>query len=352
MTETGAVLPSTFAAGVRLPYAALPEAVWGWVADRLGGPVVEVVDQRGGFSPGVAATVRAASGPGLFVKAVTDVIGPGLHNPDGLRFARNERDRALRLPEVPGVLRPNGSTELVVDGDHWVVLTFPLLAGSTPQHPWSPVDAVRCLDRLAAVRAALTPSPWPEDPEATAAMVDFLSGWQQLADAPDGGDAADAAEEPDPWRTDPWIVAHLEELLGMERQLTGRLAGDTLSHWDLRADNIVLTADDVWFVDWAHARNAAGWLDAALLTADIVASGADRGDGGRLDVAGLVDRHPAFAGAGQETVLAVLSSLAATLHCFSRRPATPGLPTIRGWQDRTAAAILRYVRRSLDASAG
>jgi thiamine kinase-like enzyme len=175
-------------------------------------------------------------------------------------------------------------------------------------------------------------------------MVEFLSGWQQLAGS---GDADD-----DSWIIDPWIAERLDDLIAAEREMTARIAGNTLSHWDLRADNIVLTADEVWFVDWAHARNAAGWLDAALLTADIVASGADCGDGGGIDVARLIEQHPVFTGADPDTVLAVLASLAATLHRFSRRPSTPGLPTIRGWQGRTAEALLRYVRRRFAESGG
>lgn len=55
-------MPSTYAAGVRLPFRQLPREVVGWIEHHLGAPVVDHEDRQGGFSPGVAAVVTAADG--------------------------------------------------------------------------------------------------------------------------------------------------------------------------------------------------------------------------------------------------------------------------------------------------
>lgn len=319
--------PASFAAGVRLPYAELPEPVRSWIAAQLDAPITQIVDRQGGFSPGVAATVRSSSGSGLFVKAVSGTI-----NADSLRMYRNERDRGLRLPRLPGILKPNGSTEILVADQQWIVITFPLLEGSTPRHPWSSEDAVRVLDAILALQRQLTPSPWREDGQQTADMIDFLSGWQKLA-----------ATHDDPWSADPWILRHLESLSRLERQVLDRIPGDTLCHWDLRADNIMITTDAVWLVDWAHARNAAAWVDPVLLLADVVSSRAGGGDESHLDVEGLL-AHPVFEPVSADQAVGLIGSLGAALHLASRKPAPPGLATIRNWQRLTSDAILEFVR--------
>ena len=321
-------LPASYAAGVRLGYRDLPEEVRDWIAGQLSAPIVEAVDRRGGFSPGATATVHAEDGSGLFIKAVTDAI-----NVDALQIYRNERDRSIRLPRRPGILKLSGSVELTVDDQQWIVIAFPLLDGAPPAHPWAKADAVRCLDLADRLAIELTPSPWPEDPEQTQHMINFLSGWQQVA-----------ADESDPWRSD--AGKELAARIDAEQEMLAALPGNTLSHFDLRADNIMITGEDqVWFVDWAHARNAARWFDALLLIADIVSSGADLADGGEIDVAELLDNHPACARVSRPIKISLLSSLAATLHAASRKPSAPGLPTIRSWQDLTAESIQRFVRR-------
>jgi hypothetical protein len=323
--------PASFAAGVRLAYADLPEPVQSWIADQFDAPITEIIDRRGGFSPGVAATVRTTTGSGLFVKAVSDAI-----NTDSFRMYRDERDRGLRLPRLPGILKPKGSTEVRCGDQRWIVITFPLLEGSTPVHPWSATDAIACLDTIRQLQRRLTPSPWNEVGEQTAEMIDFLSGWQRLA-----------ATEDDPWLADPWVARHLEALVGLERRVMARIPGNTLCHWDLRADNIMMTASGVWLVDWAHARNASAWVDPALLVTDFVASGADRCDGGDIDLDDLLANHPAFDSVPVDHVIGLIGSLGASLHVAAARPAPPNLPTIRDWQRRTAGSLVDWARPRL-----
>lgn len=320
--------PATYARGVRRPYRLLPSSVRRWVETQLGEEVSAVRDAVGGFSPGTAATVTGSTGRELFVKAVDGAL-----NAESLRLYQVEREVTARLPRAAGICLPSGAVDLEVDGQTYAVLVFPAVDGTTPPHPWDPATSLRVLDALADLRDALTPSPWPPSAD-DARLVRFFERWSHIAECPD-----------DPWRDDPWISPRLDRILAAEEVLRAEIPGTTLSHTDLRADNVVVTAERVWFVDWAHARNAAPWLDAALLISDVIASGSDRGDGGDLDVAALVRSHRAFADTDWQVVWRCLLGLAGALHHQSRQPAVPGLPTIRDWQGLTAQAVLRWCVR-------
>jgi hypothetical protein len=320
--------PPTYAAGVRLPYQGLPAAVQEWVESQIGEPVAEVRNASGGFSPGVAAVVASAGGRRLFVKAVGARV-----NADSLRFYRTEREVGSRLPRIDGVLTPLGGVDLDIDGESFTVIVYPALDGLSPRHPWRGADLARVLDALHHLTERLTPSPWPAAPT-DQRWLEVFSGWQQIA-----------ADTDDPWRHDPWAAPRLMSLVAAEAELRTQLSGDTLSHTDLRADNLVLTEERVWFVDWAHAQNAARWVDPGFLMADVIASKADREDGGEIDVAAVLRQHRSYVGVPFATLWRLQLSLAGALHVLSRRPSPPGLPTIRRWQGPTAETLLAWCRR-------
>ncbi len=326
--------PDTYAAGVRLPSRELPREVVAWLEGELGGRVVHHDDKRGGFSPGVASVITVESGRRAFVKAVGASI-----NPDAIGFMRAEAAQAVRLPDLPGLLRPLVTADLVADGDEWCVALFPVIDGRPPHHPWRPDEARRVLDAVDELTSSLTPSPWPGDPGRDDKYDVFFRGWSRIAAHPD-----------DPWHGNPWVAIHLDRLVALEGAGRAALRGDTLSQRDLRADNILLTDDTVWIVDWAHAGNTARWFDGLVLLADVVASRADIGDGGALDVAELLRTHPALATADEPVQWGIIAGLAATLHRFAQAAAPPGLPTIRTWQGQTAEDILRFVIRALPAT--
>jgi hypothetical protein len=323
------VHPPTFAAGVRLPFDKLPVAVRDWIAHALGGEITGADDKVGGFSPGVAAVVTTERGARGFVKAVGSSI-----NAESVVFHRAENAVMARLPRVDTILRPVASESLQVDGDEWEVMILPVIDGETPRHPWSEHNATTVLDALVDLGNQLTPSPWPRDESRERKLAAFFTGWTRIRD-----------DTTLPWASHPWVAAQLSELVVIEQVVQERLRGDTLSHCDLRADNVLLAGDAVWFIDWAHARNAARWLDPALLLGDVIASGAGTDDGGEIDIERLLLTHKAFAGVDEWTVWATLVTLAATLHWFSRQPPPPGLPTIREFQHAQAEALLRHVVR-------
>ena len=87
------------AAGVRQAWADLPEHIRATVEARAGATIVAARDQRGGFSPGVAARLLLADGSRLFVKA----LGPS-GNPNTAAMHRGEARTLAALP--PGVPTP------------------------------------------------------------------------------------------------------------------------------------------------------------------------------------------------------------------------------------------------------
>ncbi len=315
--------PSSFARGVRTPYAELPVAVRTWVEEHLGGPPVRVRDQVGGFSPGTAAIVASADGA-VFVKAV------GAHpNRFSLELYRTERHQLAALPEHPAIPRLLASTDLVVDGVDWVVTLFPALPGRTPQHPWTTAEADVVFGRLADLQRDLRTAEAPELP-AGDDVAAFLSRWEAVLTDPD----------------DPWSVrspAAAAAVLAAQERVGTACGGEAIVHVDLRADNVLVDGDRVWFVDWVAARRAAAWLDPALLAADLVISGADRAEGGEIDLRHFVEAQPGID--GHDRFVDLVVALGGALHWLSRRPAPDGLPTIRAWQHGCAERLIGYAGR-------
>src|SRR5690242_12071868 len=64
------------AQGVRLAWQSMPEHVRAAVEAWLSSPVVHVISQPSGFSPGVAARLQTADGRRVFVKAACSEPNP------------------------------------------------------------------------------------------------------------------------------------------------------------------------------------------------------------------------------------------------------------------------------------
>ena len=81
-------------------------------------------------------------------------------------------------------------------------------------------------------------------------VLDGIRGWRQLLD--ERPSRLDCLDE--------WSRRHIETLAAIEDTVGSALKGDTLLHTDLRADNILLTPERTWFVDWPHAcAGLRGW---------------------------------------------------------------------------------------------
>jgi len=306
------------ATGVRLEWSSVPVRLRHAVELLLGGPVVEAVTQRGGFSPGVAARVRSTTGRRVFVKAV----GPE-PNADSPNIHRSEARVAAALPASVPAPRLLGCFE----EDGWVVLVFEDIDGSMPVQPWAAAELARVLDTLSELATALTPTPI-EAPTVAEACADQFQGWRHLLRAQGEDDLA--------W-LDRWAQLHLTDLAALEAGWSAAAEGVTLAHADLRADNLLLTEDRVMVVDWSWTCLAAPWFDLLLMLPSV------RMQGGPPPET-IFNDHPVARNADPEAVTAVLAALTGYFVRQSRQPAPPGLPTLREFQaaqGRTALAWLK-----------
>ncbi|MFF0270310.1 hypothetical protein [Kribbella sp. NPDC004536] len=293
------------AAGVRLPFEELPAAVRAWVERSLGSVVTSAVTQQGGFSPGTAARLVTASGRRAFVKAVGTSLNP--KTPELFRLEITAMQAIGRLPMAPELYA-------VYDDGDWVGMLFEDISGRLPAHPWEQPDADRVLDALAELTDVLDPSPWADAPVVAVRSHDFLSRWENVQ--------ADGLAVPS------WV--DVEAFAELARGGIRALAeGKALAHYDLRADNIILTDERVVFVDWAHPGLAPRWVDTVILHAEM---------------RGSVTLPPLPEDDG---ITGFIAAIAGGLWWGSAQPAPPGIPTMRAWQREHALVHLDWVRERL-----
>ncbi|WP_069887097.1 aminoglycoside phosphotransferase family protein [Streptomyces luteocolor] len=309
------------ATGVRTPWQRLPARVRAALEDELGAPVVHAVTQSGGFSPGVAARVRLDDGRRAFVKAVgaeANPASPGLH--------RAEARNAAALPDSVPAPRLLAS----YDDGAWVALAFEDVDGRQPEVPWRAAEFDRVLDAVGELARAVTPAPF-DAPSVVDTEAESFRGWERLAEEGAEDDA----------RLDPWARRHLRSLAELACAWPRFAAGDTLAHGDLRADNMLLTAEGrIVFVDWPHAVRAAPWFDLLVMLPCVRAQGGP-------DPEAVFTAHPVARGADPRGVTATLAALAGYFVRGSLQPDPPGLPTLRAFQGAQGAAALDWLRTRL-----
>lgn len=295
------------AQGVRLNWPDLPAHIRALIEQRLGSPVVSAVTQSGGFSPGLAARIRTADGERIFVKAVS-----AAQNPLSPEFHRREARIAAAFPADLPVAHLHWSLD--EGGDGWVILAFDDIDGRQPAQPWRTDELDRVLDALADLSTRLTPSPLPDSLAGSAAgNVIMRRPWWRTA-----------LEQPPPG-LDSWSARHLASLAAVEVRAPDAVTGNTLLHHDARADNILLTPERVYLVDWASARNGAPWLEYVVLAPAIAMQGGPPPED-------LIRRHPAFPAADPDAITAAAVALAGFFTISALQPSPPGLPTLRAFQ--------------------
>jgi aminoglycoside phosphotransferase (APT) family kinase protein len=304
------------AAGTRIGWNDVPVDVRAAVESILGAPVVDATSQAGGFSPGTADRVRTADGRRAFVKAVSPAL-----NADSPDMHRREARITAALPDHAPAPRLLGLHD---DGD-WVALVLEDVEGRHPVTPWSSYELASVVATLETMAHALTPTPVDDVPAAADSLGNDLGGWRRIAADP-------------PSDLDPWVAARLPDLVAQTDRGRAALAGDTLVHLDVRADNLLVGPDGaVTVVDWPHACRGAAWLDRLLLLINV------RLYGGH-DTHGLLLRFAADAGADPDDLMAVLAGLAGFFLDGSRRPPPKSIPTVRAFQRAQADALLAWMR--------
>jgi aminoglycoside phosphotransferase (APT) family kinase protein len=303
------------AAGVRVHWEDLPDWVRRVIEARLGGKVVEAVTQPGGFSPGLAARLRLADGRRVFVKAVSEKA-----NPDTPVMHRREAKIVAALPAsapVPRLL-------WTFDEDGWVMLAFEDVDGRHPGGPWTEEDLALVVNALRQMAADLTPSPIATDVTASGAFERGINGWRI---------ALERGEE----RLDRWCLKHLARLADLESLAPAAAAGETLLHFDTRADNILIAGDRVFVLDWPSARIGAAFVDWLIMAPSVAMQGGPAPDDfmTRFDVSGV----------SRQDFDAILCSAAGYFLVRALEPAPQGLPTVRAFQAAQGTIALEWLRK-------
>ncbi|MGI9005904.1 MAG: phosphotransferase family protein [Streptosporangiaceae bacterium] len=153
-----------------------------------------------------------------------------------------------------------------------------------------------------------------------------FTGWQRLAAGP----------ESDLDRLDPWSRDHLDLLTGLERAWPDHAAGDTLVHADIRADNVLLTADGAVVLDWPHACVGAAFTDLAFLAPSVAMQGGP-------EPAELMTMTAAGRAANREAIAATVCALAGYFTERSLQPPPPGIPTVREFQAAQGVIARRWL---------
>ncbi len=268
----------------------------------LGEPIVSASPSHGGFSPAFAGAVIGQSGRGRFVKAT----GLSL-NPDSPGIYAREARIAEALPERAAAPR----LQAVIEEDGWIALVFDLLDGHNPTLPWRRNDLDRVVAALQQQFAVLTPSPIDVAPASDTFAV-AINGFGRLQALPPAG-------------LDAWSRRHLDRLAEIEFHAPDASRGETLLHLDVRADNIVLTPDRVYIVDWPWAAVGAWWIDVLAMASSVTMQGGPSPED-------FLAAFPAASQVDPGAIDAVLAAIAGYFTHSALRPAPQGLPTLRAFQ--------------------
>jgi aminoglycoside phosphotransferase (APT) family kinase protein len=233
-------------------------------------------------------------------------------------MARREMRISAALPQSAPVPRMLGG----FDDHDWVVLLLEDIDGAHPRTPWVDGEIDVCVTGLRELAAALTPAPLTGLPTAAEAHADIFGCWELLAADP-------------PADLDPWAASHLPALrASAARGLASLARGETLTHADIRADNILVRGDGrAVFVDWPWGCVGPAWFDRVLLAANVVFAG---GDADRV----IRDLDPVV-------VTGVFAGLTGYFERQGRLADPPGIPHVRAFQRAQGAALLPWLRARL-----
>lgn len=319
MTQSDRSTPPP-AQGIRQQWSDMPQKIRDMIQAYIGSDVVRTETQSGGFSPGVAVRLFTSDNRCFFLKA----IGTDL-NPRTVYFHRQEIQINLSFPENSFAPKMLWSVD-DVDDTEWVALLFDNIAGQNPPTPWQGNDLQRVMQALGQLTETLTPSPIDSVPSASEYFATSIYGWCTIRDNLSTYDE----------RLDDWSKRHLDTLCELESHAPESVAGDTLVHFDIRADNIVITDDDVWFVDWPHACIGASWLDVVMFAPSVVMQNG-------LPAEDLLRLHPSSRIANTDAVTSTIVSMAGMLSLRAMTPPPPGLPTLRTFQSALAKITRQWV---------
>ncbi|MFD4992956.1 phosphotransferase [Cellulosimicrobium cellulans] len=322
---------------VRPSWPDLPQAVRTAVEARLGADVAGWTSHDGGYSQGLASTLRTGDGD-VFVKAV----GPE-H-----AFTRDLYRLEARVAAALPAATPAPALRWVLDDDlhgagEWVALAFDAVPGRPVATPWRDDELAAVADLARRVAEFEVPA------ETSLPRFAETVGWREwevLADRRPQGLGT----------YDPWVAARLDRLAALAEPWPVATAGDHLVHGDLRGDNALLVdratlgtaahgggAGDrpvAVAVDWPYAARGAAFCDAVGMLPAVQVEGGPPPEE-------VLRRHPLPRDVDPDAVTCYLAALTGYFLTSSLDPAPPGIPHVRAFQRAQAEAGVAWLRRRL-----
>ncbi|MXG91057.1 hypothetical protein GRQ65_16030 [Nocardioides sp. YIM 123512] len=297
----------------RLEWVHLPPHVRALVEARLGSPVVGARTRTAGYTPEFSSVLTTAAGTRHDVHAASVTAQRA--------FAGALGGRAATLATLPaGVPAPrlrwvDGADATGRPTAEWVVLETEHHEGRMPLRPWDLREVGSALDSLERAAALLTPAP---SAPAAPGIGDEIAGWPELWD--------------DVRVLLPGMAEHLDEAVDLAASCAEATTGDTLVHFDLRDDQILVRPDGtVLLAGWDCPVRGAAWIDTVLALLG------PRGDGHDADA--LLATRPLT----REVPVAHVDALLALVAGWSLRQsglpaptASPYLRDLQRWQGEVA----------------
>jgi hypothetical protein len=304
----------------RHDWSELPAVLRHEVEHRLGSAVQDFEERQGGFSFGVLGVATLGTGEHVFIKAVRDDAA-------NVRDYRTETVVATVLPRAVPTPRLRFACELA----GWLLLCFDVAPGTLPHEPWWPRELSAALEALAVCAWELTPSPVGGLPTLAERMTGRCETWRALEHAGAwGAVAVDSIGE--------WERTHLSRLASVEAVWTELAVGDTLLHFDLRFDNILISpSGTAQLIDWGRAcvGPAVADLVCLLLQSDL----------GDLDPQEIFIGHPVGEAAEPKRVDAFLVALASYWTHTASLPGLPHAPHLRDRREYSRRATIGWLQR-------
>jgi hypothetical protein len=292
-----AAIPTTIPHGetaMRLGWVHLPPHVRRAVERKVGTSVVDSFSCDGGYTPGLASVLLCADGTRHFIKAASVKA----QSYAALSY-RSEAKRARTLP--PGLAAPR--LKWTLDDDEWVVLGFEFVEGRAPARPWRHSEVEAASVMLVDTALRLTPAPGI----GVATFAEEYAAWPAL------------------WET---VLREYDDMPGAEQaaEMATRFAevtaGDTLVHFDVRDDNLIVRPDgSMVLCDWNFAVRGANWLDSLCLFIG------PRGDG--IDVEPLLAAHPLLGPVEPDDIDVVLALITGYFLYSAAQPKVSNSPFLR-----------------------
>lgn len=300
----------------RIKWTELPLKVQAAIEGIMGSPVAFAVSQAGGYSPGTADRIVTVSGDRFFVKAVgtpVNMDSPAIH-----------RKEILVMNSVTEHLLGSGLVGSYDDGE-WVALVFRDIEG---RHP----DLSNTRDRQLVMEAltALTSSPLsPEAKSILPSLSDDVAygfdAWKRIDTDPVPG-------------LNPWIIEHFDRLSAIAESASSRLKGDFLVHTDLRKDNILISENQAFIIDWPWAASGVPWFDVLTVIMDASVYNV------KFNAAKEIKMNPLLSMCSDDDIDSVISGMMGYFFDCARKPSPPGIANLRSFQYDEGLMCLRIMQ--------